>query len=190
MIFIPRRFIPYFLVLLGILGFFIVAKNGSHPDSATVIIVSALCCIGGAIWAYIDFQRSKRYKKSADLSYALHADEHVVFSALMSMFGTETDRLLGSAGSRLTLTNKRLIADNGRGVWTADLGEIVSCTKVESGKSIFKNVCFLVILNTQIVYNDGKDSLSGFRFYLNKNDTAQFESIINTVIPNTLYMPM
>jgi len=111
----------------------------------------------------------------------LQDDEKVIFTTMLSMFGTETDRFLGG-GSRFILTNKRIIIDTGLRTYTANLDEIVSCTKVERGKFIFKNVYFAVDLNTEILFDNGKQKLSGFHFYFNKKDTPQFESIMNNIL--------
>ena len=110
-------------------------------------------------------------------------DEKVVFTAALSMFGTETDRLLGAGNSRFTLTNKRMIADNGVGVWTVDiLDDMTSCTKIEQGKLIFKSVYFSVTLNTEIIFDDGKQKLNGFHFYFNKKDATRFEEIMSNAL--------
>jgi len=111
----------------------------------------------------------------------LQDDEKVVFTAKLSTFGTETERLLGN-DSAFTLTNKRIIANNGVGIWTVDiLADIVSCTKKEKKDWIFKFVYFAVNLNTEIVFNNGKEKLTGFVFQFNKKDTARLEEIVNNV---------
>ena len=111
----------------------------------------------------------------------LEDNEKVVFTAKLSTFGTETERLLGN-DSAFTLTNKRIIADNGVGIWTVDIAEdIVSCTKKEKKNWIFKFVYFAVNLNTEIVFQDGTEKLTGFVFQFNKTDTARLEEIVNNV---------
>lgn len=112
----------------------------------------------------------------------LEDNEKVVFAAELSTFGTEKDRVLGSPGSSdFTLTNKRIIANNGVGVWTVDLSDIVRCVKVESGKFIFKSVYFAVDLKMEMEYDYGKQRLTGFHFYFKKDATAKFEEIINNL---------
>ena len=108
--------------------------------------------------------------------------EKVVFTAKLSVFGTEKGMMLGS-DSKFTLTNKSIIADNGAGVWTAGLSDdVISMAKVESGKFIFKSVYFAVDLNTEIVFAGGQAKLSGFQFYFSKGDAAKFEEIMNNLI--------
>jgi len=111
----------------------------------------------------------------------LQDDEKVVFTAELDIFGTEKDRNLGM-GAKFTLTNQRIIADNGLGVWTNDiLEDVVSCNKVEYKKlfGLLKGVYFSVDLNKEVVFDNGKQKLTGFHFYFNAEDTAKFEKIIN-----------
>ena len=111
----------------------------------------------------------------------LEDGEKVVFTAKLNTFGTEKDRMLGADDSTFTLTNKRIIAHNSVAFWAVDIPEIVSCTKVEYGRFIFKGVYFAVDLNTKIVFDDGKQELTGFHFYFNKANTAKFEEIVNSL---------
>ena len=125
--------------------------------------------------AYLDTLPEVTNKFNVDLE----ADEKVVFTAKLSTFGTEADRMLGM-DSDFTLTNRRIIADNHVGIWTVDIAEeIVSCTKVETGKFLFKATYFSVTLNTEVVFDYGKQRLTGFHFYFNKADTPVFEEIMN-----------
>ena len=106
--------------------------------------------------------------------------EKVIFTAKPTCFGTETGRLLGSSNSKITLTNKRIIADNNVGVWTVDIAEdIVDYTKVESGAFIFKSTYILVNLNKEIIFNNETEKMKGFRFYFNKKDMVKFETIMS-----------
>ena len=106
----------------------------------------------------------------------LQDGEKVIFTAKPTCFGTETGRLLGSSNSKITLTNKRIIADNNVGVWTVD---IVDYTKVESGAFIFKSTYILVNLNKEIIFNNETEKMKGFRFYFNKKDMVKFETIMS-----------
>ena len=109
----------------------------------------------------------------------LQDGEKVIFTAKPTCFGTETGRLLGSSNSKITLTNKRIIADNNVGVWTVDIAEdIVDYTKVESGAFIFKSTYILVNLNKEIIFNNETEKMKGFRFYFNKKDMVKFETIM------------
>ena len=110
----------------------------------------------------------------------LQDGENVIFTAKPTCFGTETGRLLGSSNSKITLTNKRIIADNNVGVWTVDIAEdIVDYTKVESGAFIFKSTYILVNLNKEIIFNNETEKMKGFRFYFNKKDMVKFETIMS-----------
>ena len=112
----------------------------------------------------------------------LQDGEKVVFVANLSTFGTEKDGVLGLS-SDFTLTNKRIIVDNHVGVWTINIAEdIASCTKVQGGWFIFKYVYFSVNLNKEVVFDHGRQKLSGFHFYFEKEETIQFEEIMNNLL--------
>ena len=116
-------------------------------------------------------------------SVDLQNGERVVFTAELDTFGTEKDRMLGM-GSKLTLTNQRIIANNGPGIWTIDIFEDVkSCGKVEYKKlfGLLKGVYFAVDLNEELVFDSGKQKLTGFHFYFNAEDTAKFGEIVNHI---------
>lgn len=115
-----------------------------------------------------------------EFNIKLQDGEKVIFTAKPTCFGTETGRLLGSSNSKITLTNKRIIADNNVGVWTVDIAEdIVDYTKVESGAFIFKSTYILVNLNKEIIFNNETEKMKGFRFYFNKKDMVKFETIMS-----------
>ena len=111
----------------------------------------------------------------------LQEDEKVVFAAKLTMFGTETDKLLGTEFP-FTMTNKRIIVEKKPTTWTIDIADdIAKFVKVESGVFIFKSVYFSVALNDEIAFDDGKQKLNGFNFYFKKADTAKLETIINNL---------
>ena len=108
-------------------------------------------------------------------------DEKVVFAAVLKMFGTETDRLLGT-DFPFTMTNKRIIIEKNSITWTIDIVEdITKCVKLESGAFVFKLVYFAVTLKDEIVFDDGKDRLNGFNFYFKKADRIRLEAIMNNL---------
>lgn len=110
----------------------------------------------------------------------LEEGEKVIFTAKLKVFGTETDRVLGGSNSRFTLTNRKIIADNGVGSWTVDIkDDITDWTKIQSGKFIFKTTYFSINMNKEIVFNNGQEKMSGFHFYLKKQDIAKFEKIMS-----------
>lgn len=104
--------------------------------------------------------------------------EKVLFAGKLSTWGDERDQSLGM-NSVFTLTDRRIIADNGAGVWTIDLKEDASSVDiVRSGKWIFKTTCFAVNLKNSLTYNDGKSVLNGFHFYFDKQDEKTVEVLI------------
>ena len=110
----------------------------------------------------------------------LEEGEKVIFTAKLKVFGTETDRVLGGSNSRFTLTNRKIIADNGVGSWTVDIkDDITDWTKIQSGKFIFKTTYFSINMNKEIVFNNGQEKMSKFHFYFKKQDIAKFEKIIS-----------
>ena len=182
MLFIPRKYISYLLSILCLIGVFMAAKS-SMPDKGVAIGVLTAGALSGVLVAYFDRRKNRRNQKPSTVSYGLSNDEMVVFTVYLTSLGTETDRLLGGSGSQLTLTNKRMIVDNGISVFTVYLNEIVSCSRVEKENSPSKKECILITLNTEIVYGDGKLRLSGFRFYFNKDDLPLFENSLKAVLP-------
>lgn len=87
--------------------------------------------------------------------------------------------MLGGSNSRFTLTNRRIIADNGVGIWTIDIKEeVTDCTKIQEGKFIFKVTYFLVNMNKEIIFNNEKEKMSGFHFYFKKPNIEKFEKYI------------
>lgn len=110
----------------------------------------------------------------------LDEGEKVVFTAELSVFGTEKDTMLsGMETPYFTMTNKRILADNRVGIWTMDYDEIVSFEKVEKKTLLFfKSVYFTVMLKEPLVYDDGKQSLMGFHFYFKDKDMPKIEEIV------------
>jgi len=60
MIFIPVKWVPYLLIILGIGGTVFVSIKGEGGDKVFGIVVCVLAAIGGIIWAIIDIKKSKR----------------------------------------------------------------------------------------------------------------------------------
>ena len=115
--------------------------------------------------------------------FALQEKEKVVFNAVLEMFGTEKDSLLGMA-PKFALTNQRILIDNGAGFWEIDISQdVVGCRKVEYNNlfGLLKGVYFAVDLNEKMDFDYGKQSLTGFRFYFAKADIARFDDIINNL---------
>lgn len=113
----------------------------------------------------------------------LEAGEKVIFATKPKLFGTSEGGLLGLEDSRITMTNQRILADNGEGVWIMDIAEdVVDMRRQEEGKFIFKGVYILVTLNKEVTYGMGIQKLSGYRFYFNKKDMAAFEEIMKHMV--------
>lgn len=111
----------------------------------------------------------------------LESGEKVIFATKLNTFGTEKDSWLGS-DCEFTMTNKRIIIYNGAGIWTVNIeDEIVSCTKIRR-RFIFKAVYFAVTLNEDMIFDHGRQKLSGFHFYFDENATVQFEEIMNNLL--------
>ena len=60
--FIPMKWVPYLLIILGIGGAIFVAMSEA-PDKVSGAVVCALAGIGGIVWVIIDILKSKRNKK-------------------------------------------------------------------------------------------------------------------------------
>lgn len=116
-------------------------------------------------------------------SVELEPGEKVIFTAMPKVFGTESGTMLGMEDSRITVTNRRIIADNGNGLWITDIAEdVADMRRQEEGKFILKSVYILVTLNKEVAYGMGIQKLSGYRFYFNKKDMETFEEIIKNTV--------
>lgn len=113
----------------------------------------------------------------------LEDGEKVVFTAKNVIFGTEKQRALGWE-TKITMTNKRIIADNGKGIWTIDIADdIVSCKKVEEGKGLNKCRYIAIDMNKQVTCGDERETitLTGYVFTFKKKDEARFLEIADKV---------
>ena len=118
-----------------------------------------------------------------NIDLGLAEGEKVVFEAPLSCFGTETDQLLGGAGSRLYLTNRSVIAKNPVGLWTVDLADDVASCKLERrGVTFFSSAVVCVGLNGPLSYGSEQETLSGFRFYLKKKDAARLMELMDAAL--------
>ena len=105
--------------------------------------------------------------------------EKVIFTAKPWAFCTESGGLLGIDEARITMTNRRIIADSGQGAWTIDIAEdVVDIRKRESGKFLKKEAYILVTLNRELAYGIGIQKLNGYQFHFRKKDLALYEEIV------------
>lgn len=105
--------------------------------------------------------------------------EKVVFTAKPHGFCSDTGSLLGADDSRITMTNRRIIADNGQGIWTTDIAEdVVDMRKMENGSFLTKQIYILVTMNKELTYGIGIQKLHGYQFHFRRKDMAVFEEIL------------
>ena len=117
----------------------------------------------------------------ANFSFDLADGEKVVFAAPLSCFGTEEDTFLGGSQSKLCLTNRRLVANNTVGLWTADLADDVVGAELVKHGGFLSNAVVRVDLTHELVYGgarDGQGTLRGFRFYLKPKDGARLAELL------------
>lgn len=113
----------------------------------------------------------------------LNPGEKVVFTAKPWGFSSDTGDLLGTDDSRITMTNQRIIADNGQGIWFTDIEEdVVAMRKEEHGRFLTKEVYILVTINKELTYGIGIQKLNGYKFHFHKKDMAVFEDIIKHMV--------
>ena len=125
--------------------------------------------------AYLDTMPEVKNRFKAELL----PGEKVVFTAKMLGFFSDSDHLLGADKSRFTMTNRRILADNGQGIWITDIAEdVVDMRREERGKFLMKEVYIKVTMNKEVTYGIGIHKLSGYRFGFRKKDMAAFEEII------------
>lgn len=117
----------------------------------------------------------------ANFSFDLADGEKAVFAAPLSCFGTEDDTFLGGSQSKLCLTNRRLVANNTVGLWTADLADDVVGAELVKRGGFLSNAVVRVDLARELVYGgarDGQGTLRGFRFYLKPKDGARLAELL------------
>lgn len=105
----------------------------------------------------------------------LMGSEKVIFTAKNVDFTTETGRGLG-VNSKLTLTNRRLVVDNGVGVWTVEIPDgVKGCRKNNEGA-----YSVALDLYDKIVCGDDEHPIvmTGFVFMFSKEDEARFMEIM------------
>ena len=59
MVVIPMKWMPYFLIVLGVFGTIVVAMKAEGGDRVFGIIVCVLAAVGGAVWLVIKAKRKK-----------------------------------------------------------------------------------------------------------------------------------
>lgn len=82
------------------------------------------------------------------------------------------------------MTNKRIIADNGKGIWTIDIAnDITRCEKVESGRGLTRIRHIEIDLKQPVACGDRYDPIiaNGYIFKFNKKDEARFLEIAENV---------
>ncbi len=59
---IPMKWVPYLLIVLGIIGTIVLAVKGGANTGDTIfgIVVCVLSAIGGAVWLVINIKNNKR----------------------------------------------------------------------------------------------------------------------------------
>lgn len=112
----------------------------------------------------------------------LLSGEKVIFTANIYGFKSDTGVFIG-ADCKFTMTNKRIIADNGQGLCIVDIAEDISgWRREESGKGLAKEEYILVTLNKELTYGMGVQKLTGYRFCFKKKDMEAFENIMKNVL--------
>lgn len=116
--------------------------------------------------AYLDTLKEVKNK----YKILLEEGEKVVFTGKMCGLSTEEDVILG-ADSFLTITNKRILADTGAGLWIVDIAEDVTDMYYSTiGKFLSKQEFIQVDLNKEITFGVGIQKLHAYRYHLNKKD--------------------
>ena len=104
----------------------------------------------------------------------LHPSERAVFVAPLEMVGTETDRLIGSRGSEVVLTTRRLVVSNGTGVFSSDVSDIAACRLVQE-RWLLQKVSYVAISLRNAVAFDNHGVLTGYRLYFKKRSAERDE---------------
>lgn len=128
---------------------------------------------------YLDSLPEIKNKYKVDLE----PGEKVVFTAKPFGFTSDSGQTLGWDDSRITMTNRRIFADNGKGVWITYIAEdVVDMRREERGKFLLKEVYIAVTLNKEVTYGIGIQKLTGYHFGFRKKDMEVFEDIIRHMV--------
>lgn len=109
--------------------------------------------------------------------------EKVVFIAKNVTFGTDAGRAIGWE-AKITMTNRRIVADNGKGVWTINIaGDIAGCQVVDRGKGLMKEHFVEVALKAPFVFMNGNEQITtgAYMFVFKKKEEARFMEIMDKV---------
>lgn len=109
--------------------------------------------------------------------------EKVVFIAKNVTFGTDVGRAIGWE-AKITMTNRRIVADNGKGVWTINIaGDIAGCQVVDRGKGLMKEHFVEVALKAPFVFMNGNEQITtgAYMFVFKKKEEARFMEIMDKV---------
>lgn len=124
--------------------------------------------------AYLDTLPEVKNKFKVDLL----PGEKVILCAKPHGFCTDADLLLGADDTKITMTNRRMIADNGNGLWIVDFAEdATDMRKVEKGTGWNKVVGIQLTMNKEITFGMGIQKLHGYLYAFKKKDMAKVEEI-------------
>lgn len=114
----------------------------------------------------------------------LEADEITVFTSKLNAFGTDKDRTLGGPESTFTLTNKRIIVNNGKGTWDFDLmDDVIGIRKYDNGKKfIMRTVYYVVDFKEEVESGIPGAFMKGMHLYLDKKNIALFDELLQKLI--------
>lgn len=117
--------------------------------------------------------------QSAENTYnvELQDGEKVLFAAKLSTWGDEKDQSLGM-NAVFTMTDRKIVVDNGAGIWKVAIEDVADVTVVHSGKWIFKTTYLAVSLKEPMSYEEGRGRLNGFHFYFGKQEEAVMEAMM------------
>lgn len=110
--------------------------------------------------------------------------EKVVFIAKGVIFGTDSGRAIGY-DTKFTMTNKRFLVDNGKGVWTIDIAnDIAGCQIVDRGKGLMKEHFAEIALKAPFVFMNGNEQITtdAYMLVFKKKDEPRFMEIMGKVL--------
>lgn len=111
----------------------------------------------------------------------LKPGEKVIFTSKLNGLKSDKDVFLG-VDVKVTMTNKRIISDSGKGIWVIDIADdVTGWKKGENGKGLMKEDYILITLNKEMAYGIGVQTLTGYKFFFNKKNTETFEEIMRNV---------
>ncbi|MDR2832132.1 MAG: hypothetical protein LBV67_00285 [Streptococcaceae bacterium] len=129
----------------------------------------------------INIERLQRLPaKNNKYNVRLDVNEKVIFTTMLNTFGTLEDERLG-ASTAFTITNQKLVIDNGFGIWEIPLELVKKVEKVTDKLLFIPMRVYKMHFNEPVSFNeaDGEEKKTiGFNLYVKMPSRKLFEELL------------